>query len=120
MKKTNLLITQTLNHAPTDPPRPMGKYVYQRVRPGLGNVASSPDASLQCRLHVVPLDPRTPAQLARRDHLRAAVVRWHETPVQDRGIWQALADRKNITLFNASVSDALTNYNLVGGILVPK
>jgi hypothetical protein len=115
----NFLITQTLTFQPDDPPRPLGKYVYQRVAPGKGNVTARPAKDLQLRAHVIPIDPHTPNQVARRLLLAAAVARWHATPLQEREQWRPLANARALTLYMASISDTLTNYHLVNGELQP-
>ncbi len=115
-----LLITKTLTFKPDDPLLPFGKYVFQRVAPGKGNLPEFVGVNLQLRRHVIPLDPQTPAQLGRRALARAAVQRWRDTPEQGRQQWQPLAKRKSVSLFNACMSDTLTNYMLVNGVLVKK
>ena len=115
-----LLITKTLTFTPTNPPRPHGKYVFQRVAPGKGNIAGRPAWDLQLRAHVIPVDPQTPAQVARRDHFRAAVAFWHASTAQDREQWKKTAENRSIPVFNAALSDLLQNYNYVDGLLVKK
>jgi hypothetical protein len=119
MNPKSLLITKTLTFKPTNPPRPQGKYVFQRVRPGLGNVAGFPGAYLQLRAHVIPFDPKTPAQIARRDLMRAAVARYRTPEGDDLIRWKKIARARNIPLFNAACSDILRNFTLQGGNLVP-
>lgn len=104
-----LLITGTLTFKPANPLLPKAKYVFQRVAPGAGNLTERPGLDLQMRRHVIPVDPMTPAQLARRALMAAAVARWHATPPQDRQQWAGLAKSRSISLFNASVSDYLKN-----------
>lgn len=118
LKNTLLLITQSLTFTPDNPPRPHGRYTFQRVRPGLGNVPSRPSLDLQLRRHVVPLDPKTPAQIARRDLMRAAVARWRASTSQDKAEWKIIAQNRSISVFNAAISDTLNNYHLDGGLLV--
>lgn len=118
MKTPHLLITQSLNFEPVDPPRPAGRYTYQRVKPGLGNVTGRQERDLQLRTHVIPFDPMTPAQIARRDLMRAAVAFWHVATSQDKEAWKITAQKRQISVFNACVSDVLKNYHLDGGLLV--
>lgn len=115
-----MTITKTLTFQPTNPPRPHGKYVFQRVAPGRGNVAGRPAWDLQLRAHVIPIDPMTPAQIARRDHFRAAVALWHASTNQDKEQWKKTAQNRSIPVFNACLSDLLRNYILVDGVLVKK
>lgn len=112
------LITGTLTFKPNDPTLPLGKYVFQRVAKGQGNLPDRPTLDLQLRRHVIPLDPMTPAQLARRALMAAAVARWRARTSADLERWAPIAKNKNIPLFNACCSDTLKNYHLVGGILV--
>lgn len=84
---------------------PPGRYVYQRVGAGLGNVPGQPNNDMQLRRHVVPADPQTPAQLARRAAFAAAVASWHTATQEQREAVRPLAERKAISLFNAWVSD---------------
>lgn len=118
--ETSLLITKTLTFTPINPPRPFGRYVYQRVKPGAGNVSGYPGLTLQLRAHVIPLDPKTPAQIARRDLMRSAVARWHTLTTQDKDPYKITAEKRQITVFNAFISDTLKNWHLVGGVLVEK
>ncbi len=114
----NLLITKTLTFKPDDPTLPLGKYVFQRVRPGLGNLPDRPHLDLQLRRHVIPTDPQTIAQIARRDLFRAAVARWRAPLPGDLDRWKTTAQNRSIPVFNAALSDVLLNYHLDGGLLV--
>jgi len=113
-----LLITGTLKIQPpgtSDPPR---KMVFQRVRAGLGNLPDFPGLNVQLRQHVIPVDPKTSAQIARRDLMRAAVAFWHASTTQDKDAWKITAQKRHISVFNACISDVLRNYHLDGGVLV--
>ena len=114
----NLLITKTLTFKPDDPLLPFGKYVFQRVSPGTGNLPDRPRLDLQLRRHVIPYDPMTPAQITRRDLFRAAVGRWRAPIGDDLDRWELIAHSRNIPLFNAALSDILKNYHLEGSTLV--
>ena len=114
----HLLITGTLTFDPADPLKPLGKYVFQRVRPGFGNLPDRKALDLQLRRHVVPIDPKTSAQMARRALMAAAVARWHARTPADLERWKPIAHERNIPMFNACCSDTLKNYHLSGGILV--
>ena len=114
----NLLITKTLTFKPDNPLLPHGKYVFQRVAPGKGNLPDRPALDLQLRRHVIPLDPMTPAQIARRDLFRAAVARWRSPIGDDMDRWHLIARRRSIPLFNACLSDILKNWHLESGVLV--
>lgn len=83
---------------------PPGRYTFQKVAPGLGNVPGVRHSDLQMRRTVIPADPQTPAQLARRAALAAAVAAWHAAPPEDREQYRPLAARRQISLFNAWIS----------------
>ncbi len=46
------------------------------------------------RVHVVPRDPKSPAQLDRRRHFRAAVVAWRALSDSDKEKWRSRAARE--------------------------
>jgi hypothetical protein len=119
-KKTSaLLITGTLTMIPPETTLPPKKMVFQRVKLGLGNLPDKSNTGHQLRTHVIPIDPKTAAQIARRDLMRAAVARYR-TPIGDDLIrWKKIARARNIPLFNAACSDILRNYTLQNGNLVP-
>ena len=117
MKKTAMLITGTLKMTPPGTVAPPVKMVFQRVRAGLGNAGKYGSMDVQLRQHVVPADPKTTAQMARRDLMRAAVARWHSMTTKDKDAFQKTAENRAITVFNAVISDTLRNYHLVGGTL---
>lgn len=100
----NLLITGTLQEPDPDHPGQTVRVVYQRVAPGLGNIADHPAGALQRRAHVIPYDPKTPAQVARRQRFAAAVAAWRALDPENRSDWTAAARSRNITPFNAFVS----------------
>lgn len=99
-----LLVLGKLTFEPSDPPRPAGTYVLQRVKAGLGNVASDPTGTLQVRLHVLPVDARSPAQLARRDRVRHANAAWHALTPAEVAYWKKRGASRHITGYNAYVS----------------
>lgn len=77
-----------------DPANP-GQYikkVAQRTAKGRGNAPGFADRAQQIRAHVIPADPKTPAQLARRAAFAAAMAGWSAlTPAQK----QTYNDRAN-------------------------
>ena len=97
--------TKTISMAPANPPRPAGKYVFQRVAPGLGNVVGTPGRVLQLRSHVIPFDPKTLPQIFHRMHFVNAVAAWHAATQEEKAVAIPTAEQKNITLFNAYISD---------------
>jgi len=77
-------IKGNLSLTPTDPPRQAGLYVFQRVRRGLGNITADKNRGMQLRRHVVPRDPKTPAQLARRSKFAQAIIAWRSASPQQK------------------------------------
>lgn len=102
--KTSLLITGTLTEQDQTGLTPPEKVVYQRVAKGHGNITMPNTFDLQRRRHVVPADPKTSAQLARRAAFAAAVASWHTATQEQREAVRPLADRRRISLFNAWIS----------------
>lgn len=113
-----LIVTGTLTETSSTAGGVTERVVYQRVAKGFGNITTKHSFDLQRRRHVVPADPRTQSQVARRGLMAAAVARWKNTPPADRVQWAQLAKSRNIPLFSASCSDTLKNYHLVNGALV--
>lgn len=110
MKNRDTYSTDTrggLRFTPTDPPRPAGRYVYQRVLAGLGNVQADPTRRLQLRRWVQGTYSNTAAQLQRRAVFRLAAVSWRHLSVTDKAHWKALGKRRRITSYNAYISHAL-------------
>lgn len=96
-----LLVTKTVwvpGPTPADPPI---KKVIQRVQPGLGNVNGFQDRSLQLRTHVIPADPRSPAQLACRAKFAAAMAEWKNMGAAERKYWIDLGNKSAISGMNA-------------------
>lgn len=92
---------------PTDPPRPPGRYVYQRVRAGLGNVASDPTRRTQLRRWVRGTNPNTPAQQARRSIVRNAAAAWNLFNQAEKNYWKTQGKNRRITGYNAYISFSL-------------
>jgi hypothetical protein len=99
-----LQVLGKLTFEPTDPPRPPGAYVLQRVAPGRGNVAADPTGSLQVRRYVLGTNPRTPAQLALRARVRQGNVAWHALTPTEKADWTPKGAGRRITGYNAFIS----------------
>jgi hypothetical protein len=99
-----LRVLGKLTFEPTDPPRPAGQYVLQRVKAGHGNVASDPTGTLQVRAYVTGTNPRTPAQLALRARVRAGNVAWHALTDAEKAEWKPEGEARRITGYNAFIS----------------
>jgi hypothetical protein len=82
----------------------IGDYVYQRVRPGTGNVPDDPTGSLQLRRHVPTSTSNTPAQQITRTRFAAATAAWHQLEPADKHNWNAIGAKKRISGYNAYIS----------------
>lgn len=118
LKKHALFITGTLHLANPPTGGTPGRYTFQRVRAGFGNLPGGTGYDMQIRRTVTPADPMTPAQMARRALMAAAVARWHAMTTQDKAAFEKKAENRSITVFNAVISDTLKNWHLVDGVLV--
>ena len=101
---TSLSIRGKLNFCPANPPRPCGTYVYQRVKPGLGNVEGVARDNLQLRAWVIPYDPMTPAQLARRAVMAAGVTAWRLLSPAEKDAWRAAGKGRALPGFQTFIS----------------
>lgn len=104
---THIELTGSLDEPDPAHPGQFVRVVYQRTAPGLGNLPNSGKFDRQRRRHVVPHDPQTPAQVARRAKMAAAVLAWQAMTPQNRSAWTTPAAARNITPFNAFVSNFL-------------
>jgi len=77
------------------------KYTLQRVKPGLGNVEGSADRSIQLRAHVIPADPRTPAQIACREKFAAAMAEYSAMTAEQKQYWKEIGNKSAISAMNA-------------------
>lgn len=60
------------------------------------------------RAHVVPRDPKTPAQLDRRRRLRAAVDAWRALPDPEKETWRKRAARSERTGYHLFLTEFMT------------
>lgn len=90
---------------PDDPDQPPTLYVFQRVRPGLGNLRGNGTYNYQVRLHVIPTDRHTPAQLAQRAKITAAVQAWHALTPEQKEAWEPAGTKRKMSGYNAFLSD---------------
>ena len=56
-----------------------------------------------------PAQPRPVSVTARRTHYRNAVTAWNQLSAQDKELWAQTAKARNITGFNAYLSEELKN-----------
>jgi hypothetical protein len=73
------------------------RVVLQRTTPGLGNLPFGRRKELQMRRHVVPYDPRTPAQRAQRARLGNASTAWHALTPEEKREWNRVGSTKRLT-----------------------
>jgi len=86
----------------------LGLRVFQKTAPGRGNIPGDRTRSLQNRAYVIPFDPATPAQLARRAAFAAAVAAWHALSPPERAEYDARAKRMAISGFNLYLREVLS------------
>lgn len=80
------------------------KWVYQRTGSGFGNLGARGARDLQIRRHVIPHNPRTPAQVDRRAWLRIAVQAWREMNQDERSEWKALGASRALPGYSTFIS----------------
>jgi hypothetical protein len=97
----------TLSGVPYGTSLPNGKYVYQKVAPGLGNDPTDATATQQIRRHVVPQDPQTPAQLVQRAKMLAAMNAWRALSPEAIAGWRMRAKKRSTTGFHFFISQHL-------------
>ena len=89
---------------PGDPPTTT-TVVYQRVAQGLGNISNGGRYDRQRRAHVIPTDPRTPAQLALRAKFADAVAAWNALTPAEKRAWRLIGEGLNLPGYQAFISD---------------
>lgn len=99
-----LNLTGTVYLCPVSPPLPCGKYVFQRVRAGLGNIETDPSRSRQMRRWVIPADPMTAPQLARRSKFRDGVQAWQSFTDAQKAAWADAARSSGLPAYNYFLS----------------
>ncbi len=105
LHRLSLLPRGTLTFQREGDPGPL-KWVYQRVGKNFGNVPTRKKYDLQLRRHVVPLDPKTPAQLTQRGRMAAAVADWRLLTAADRTAYNRRASRSyRMTGFNLYIRE---------------
>jgi hypothetical protein len=104
IKSEVLDIRGTVTECPPVAPLTCEKVVYQAVRAGLGNISNGGRYDRQRRRWVYPADPKTPAQLARRNKFAQGVATWQMMSDEQRKAWKAQAKNHNYSTFNAFLS----------------
>ncbi len=86
---------------------PVQRLVYQRCRPENANAGQVGQKGLMLRKYVIPADPRTAAQLDRREQFANAVNAWQQLPQIERAAWQRAARNKQMSGYNHFLSSWL-------------
>ena len=81
------------------------KFVYQRVRKGLGNIPTRGRMDLQFRIEPPRIDKKSPTQLQGRARITAAVTLWHSMTEAEKDIFRTRAKGLCMTGFNLSIKD---------------
>lgn len=84
--------------------------VYQRVKAGQGNLGVRGSVGLQEREHVIPFDPKTPAQMAQRNKLAMAVAAWLALVEPEKRAYRLLANDKGMTGYQYYVGQHIKGY----------
>ena len=80
------------------------KVVYQGTAIGAGNISNGGKYNRQRRAYVVPSDPHTPAQVARRTFFAAAVHEWQALSPEAKAAWKQAGRARNIPGYSAFLS----------------
>jgi hypothetical protein len=105
-----LFLTKTVYVPNAMPGQPPIRKVAQRVKKGLGNVIDDPSQTLQIRAHVIPVDPKTTAQLERRTTFAAAVAEWQTMTDDEKQLWSTKASRQQISGINLWIREYIRNH----------
>ena len=104
INQKNLDIRGTVTECPPITPTTGEKVVYQKTGKGFGNISNGGRYDRQRRRYVIPADPRTAAQLARRAKFASAIATWQVMSEEQRDEWKAQAQKRKISSFNAFIS----------------
>lgn len=107
MNTTAIDIRGTITEDDPQNPGQTVRVCYQRVKPGLGNVPGDDTRSRQRRRVVTPRDPKTPAQLARRQKMTGAVAAWRQLTAEQLTYWRTLGAKRGLPAYNAFIANYL-------------
>lgn len=85
-------------------PGEVKKVVFQGTAPQFANYRTGTGQPRMIRAHVIPADPRTPAQINQRTKMTMAVSAWHESTQAERLAFAETAKARGITVYMAFVS----------------
>lgn len=80
------------------------KWVYQRTGHGFGNLGRRGPRDLQVRRYVIPKDPRTARQQARRAWFQRGVNMWQNMAYAEKAEWDAIGIPRSLPGYNAFIS----------------
>lgn len=98
---TALEINGILTCTPEGTGKPLGKYVFQRTKPGLGNTPGDKTKTRQIRRWVQGANPRTPAQMRQRARFAEGVAEWHTLAPEQRAAWKKIGRPRSLNGFQA-------------------
>lgn len=104
--KLNLLTTGKITEF-NDVTQLFEEVVYQRVGIDFGNLPPLKTAGYQRRMHVLPIDPATPAQIARRSKFATAVNNWQLMSDSQKQVWKDKGAYLNLPGYNYYISEFL-------------
>lgn len=107
----NLDIRGTLECTPPIAGKPAGRYVFQRTRPGHGNVLADPTRSLQCRIWTAGTNPRTQGQQTNRAAFAAAVLAWHSLSPPELAALRAAANDTNLNAYQLFLKRRMAEFH---------
>lgn len=89
---------------------PAGKYIYQKTKPGLGNIPGDKTRRLQVRRWTVQTNPRTAAQREARMAFRLGVTAWKKKSESEKEAWRAPGLKLGLNRFQAFMRDWMKTY----------
>lgn len=117
IKNLSLDVKGTLSMFDPDSPTSIIKVVYQGTSPQFANYYTKTGKPRMVRAYSSPVNPGTPAQLARQEAMRQAVINWHSATSEERALAKTLAESRQITLYMAYISLQLKSLNPVLGTI---
>jgi hypothetical protein len=94
-----------------------GKVVYQKTFDYLNNRRTFGGKPIQIRAHVIPFDPKTPAQISQRSKLAQAVAEWHTATPEQRQQYAYKARSKKISVYMAFIGETMRKINPILGTI---
>lgn len=97
--KPHLQLTGILKGVPFGTTKPLGKYVYQKVAAGLGNIPGSKNRREQVRRWVRGTQVNTPAQQPQRGRFALGVTAWHALTEPEKETYRVPAEKLHLNRF---------------------